>query len=214
LADCNITFVEQVELMQSIEEFMQQYFDDRIVDEKREQASRVPFRRKFHTEDCRWDSRAGVLETMQSEKVLSMSSSETGAEVITSRETCSLTQRLRYHLQPVGNGWLIGSVDFSCPLCGAERGKDSCIVLPRKWLVRWQGSAIAQVEVGHTCRSIASALPDRAACRAATARTIAGNYCRCCESVFNRRELRNRHVFVSRPREEVLLRSTDTTGGQ
>jgi hypothetical protein len=47
--------------MQSVEEFMSQHFEERVAEEKREQASRAPFRQKFHTDDSFWDSRAGTL---------------------------------------------------------------------------------------------------------------------------------------------------------
>lgn len=34
--------------MQSVDEFMRQFFDERIAIEKQEQANRLPFRRKFY----------------------------------------------------------------------------------------------------------------------------------------------------------------------
>jgi len=115
--------------MQPVEEFMRQYFDERIAEEKREQASRAPFRRKFHTEDCYWDSRAGTLETIQSERVLRAWNSDTTAEVITSRESPGLedVHQLRYHLQRSLDSWLIQSVDLWCMSCCGEAGTENCI---------------------------------------------------------------------------------------
>ena len=116
--------------MQSVDEFMRQYFKERIVEEKREQLSRAPFRRKFHTEDCFWDSRAGTLEMIQLEKVLKVSSSDATAEVITVRECPSIPNslhRLRYHLQVYGDDWRIRNVDVWCVTCNGETGKDSCM---------------------------------------------------------------------------------------
>ena len=117
------------EFMQSVEDFMRQYFDERIVDEEREQASRVPFRRKFHTDDCYWDSRAGQIEMMRSERVLSISSSHTEAEVVTTRHFSALSgsvQQLRYHLKARGGRWLIREVDTWCLSCHGVPGNRSC----------------------------------------------------------------------------------------
>ena len=116
--------------MQSVEEFMSQYLDERVAEEKREQASRAPFRQKFHTNDCRWDSRAGTLEMIQSERVLRVASSGTTAEAITIRHSPSLADsdhQLRYHLQGSHDGWLIRSVDVWCHSCRGEAGKEDCI---------------------------------------------------------------------------------------
>ena len=115
--------------MQSVEKFMRQYFDERIAEEKREQASRAPFRRKFHTDDCFFDSRAGTLEMIQSEKVLKVSASDSTADVITTRHSPTLSDsvhQLRYHLQSGQDGWLIQSVDVWCHSCRGE-AKDDCI---------------------------------------------------------------------------------------
>ena len=115
--------------MQSVEEFMRQYFDERVAEEKREQASRAPFRRKFHADDCYWDGRAGTLEMIQSERVLTVSSLDTTAEVVTTRATRSdSVHQLRYHLQGNRDGWLIQSVDFWCHSCRGEAGREGCIL--------------------------------------------------------------------------------------
>jgi hypothetical protein len=115
--------------MQNVEEFMRQYFDERAVDERREQASRVPFRRKFHTDDCRWDRRAGTLEMMETEKIVSVSSLDAKAEVITTQHIlgrADTIHQLRYHLKPSGDGWRIRDVDTWCAFCNGEAGNSSC----------------------------------------------------------------------------------------
>jgi hypothetical protein len=117
--------------MQSVEEFMRQYFDERIAEEKREQVSRAPFRRRFHADDCFWDSRAGTLEMIQSERVVKMSNSDAIAEVITERESPSIANslhQLRYHLQASSGGWLIRKVDVWCHSCHGKTGNDSCFI--------------------------------------------------------------------------------------
>jgi hypothetical protein len=115
--------------MQLVEEFMQQYFDERIAEEKREQAGRAPFRRKFHTDDCFWDSRAGTLEMIQTETVLRASASDGTAEVITTRHSpprADSVHQLRYHLQASQGRWLIRAVDVWCHSCRGE-AKADCI---------------------------------------------------------------------------------------
>jgi hypothetical protein len=116
--------------MQSPEEFMLQYFGERLTEAKREMESRAPFHRKFHTIDCTWDSRKFTVEMLQSEKILSVSSSGVATEVITTRQTgeSSIIHQLRYHLQASNDSWLIQSVDFWCQTCRGEKGKDSCIL--------------------------------------------------------------------------------------
>ena len=115
--------------METVEEFMQRYFDERIAEEKREQSSRAPFRRKFHADDCFWDSRAGTLEMIQTEKVLKVSASGRTAEVITTRHSPTLScsaHQLRYRLQDHSGSWLIREVDVWCHSCRGEAGKDNC----------------------------------------------------------------------------------------
>lgn len=112
--------------MQSATEFMQQYFEDHTLEERREQAARSPFRRKYYTDDCYWESCAGTLEMIQTEKVLKASASDATAEVITTRHIPSVHQ-LRYHLDRNGDGWLIRSVDVWCLSCHGEAGVRECI---------------------------------------------------------------------------------------
>jgi len=117
--------------MQPVEEFMRQYFEERAAEEKREQASRAPFRRKFHTADCYWDSRAGTLEMIQTEKVLRFVVSDTTAQVVTTRHSPSReisVHQLRYHLRGVQDGWLIETVDVWCHSCQGKPGKDDCFL--------------------------------------------------------------------------------------
>ena len=122
-------FEHHDEFMQSVEEFMRQYLNERLVDEKREQASRAPFRRKFHMDDCRWDSRAGQLEMMHTERVLSISPSATKADVVTTREFPTIpgsVHQLRYHLESHNDSWLIREVDVWCLACHGEAGNSGC----------------------------------------------------------------------------------------
>jgi hypothetical protein len=114
--------------MQSPEEFMQQYFDARLVQEMRERQSRVPFRERFYAADCRWDSRDSSLGMFQSETILRVVSTESTAEVVSTRTLRCDAHQLRYHLNRHGNSWLITSVDLWCRSCGGEAGRADCKV--------------------------------------------------------------------------------------
>src|ERR1019366_2786429 len=115
--------------MQSIEEFMRGYFDALISEEKRRQVSHAPFCRRFYTEDCDLGSRREMLEMFQSEKVVSVSSSDTKAKVITTREIPDQPGNfydMRYHLQAHNDSWMICGFDLRCCSCNGEVEKDSC----------------------------------------------------------------------------------------
>ena len=115
--------------MQSVEEFMRRYIDEHIAEEKRQQASHVPFRQRFYSEDCDYGSRIGMLEMFQSEKVQSVSSSDTKAEVIVTREVALEPGNfydLRYLLQASGDSWLMCEVDVRCCSCNGKPGNESC----------------------------------------------------------------------------------------
>lgn len=116
--------------MPTPEEFMRDYLREHIEAEKRELASRAPFREKFFTGECYFDSRKGTLEAWESEKIASVSSSDTGAiaitELIRKLHSRVLHQKHRYHLQLEGNRWRIQCVDSNCIICKGEAVKITC----------------------------------------------------------------------------------------
>ena len=116
--------------MQSVEEFMRRYLEEHIAEEKRDRASHAPFRQKFYADDCYWDSRVGTLELLQSEKVVSISGSDTKVEVRTTRELFDRPgdfYHLRYDLKRRGDDWLISEVRTKCCACSGEPGNESCL---------------------------------------------------------------------------------------
>ena len=124
--------------MQKAEIFIREFFRARIVEERRIQESRAPFRRKFFTDNCRWDSRSGTLEMMQSEEVVSVEATESEPKIITAYNIPYAggfrRNRLRYHLRPVKDAWLIRFVERECPAC-AGHGDDTCAYCKGKhWL--------------------------------------------------------------------------------
>jgi hypothetical protein len=112
--------------MQTPEEFMRDYLREHIEDEKRELASREPFRKRFFTDECFFDSRSGTLRMWESEVLLSVSRSDTGATAITKYEMRTHTHKHRYHLLQGDRGWLIQCVDMGCPFCNEKVQNSSC----------------------------------------------------------------------------------------
>jgi hypothetical protein len=114
--------------MQSVEEFMAGYLRERIAIEVRELELLAPFRRRFFASACRWDSRAGTLDLIKSERVFHVSNSDNKSEVVTtSRDPRNGKEvRLRYHLRRERLNWLIEAVEWECLSCFGERGETSC----------------------------------------------------------------------------------------
>jgi hypothetical protein len=116
----------EFERMQSPDEFMQQYFDGRLVEEMRERASRAPFRQRFYAADCRWDSRDSSLGMFQSEIVLRVTTSDSVAQVVTAQTLRCDAHQVRYHLRRQSVSWLIASVDLWCRSCRGQEGRTDC----------------------------------------------------------------------------------------
>ena len=108
---------------------MVEFFDARIVEEQRHQASRAPFRRKFFAQDCRYDSHADTLKRMETEKIVSIEGGESDPRVITEQTVHHKghirRMRLRYHLQLLNDDWLIRDVQSACLVCEG-RGDSNC----------------------------------------------------------------------------------------
>lgn len=116
--------------MQSVEEFMQQLFDEKIELEKLRQERVAPFRQKFFTQDCDYGTHLGVLEQLQSEKVQNISVSGSEAEVITTQTAFYVGSDarfdMRYLLRAERQSWLIYEVDLRCCSCDGESPKADC----------------------------------------------------------------------------------------
>jgi hypothetical protein len=124
--------------MENVTNFMLEYFRAKIADEQRYQEIRVPFRRKFFTNDCGYDSHAHTLRRLESEKVISVEKMGSCVEVITEQilhySGGEQSVRLKYRLTNHGDGWLIAIVQTACFACGGT-GDSSCAVCKgEKWL--------------------------------------------------------------------------------
>ena len=115
--------------MQSVGEFIQQFFEARIAHEKREQANLIRFLRRFYSDGWYLASRVAKLRSLESEKVLRISSADTKAEVITSRELPGEPEckyKTRYRLHAGSDRWQICGVDLQCCPCDGKRGRSDC----------------------------------------------------------------------------------------
>lgn len=111
--------------MQPAEEFMRDFFRARTAEIKKELENRAPFRQRFFTDDCFWDSRKGVIERNESETIVSVSNSGDKIQVIT--QQTNPFPRLRYHLQRTKQSWLIRCVEMECSSCREVSGNVECV---------------------------------------------------------------------------------------
>jgi hypothetical protein len=108
--------------MQTIEEFMRGFFESREENELSYIQFRKSFRSRFFSEDCDWDSRAGTLAMNRSEELQSICETDKEATAITEfsipfGKYAGKKIRLRYHLMPRNNSWLIHLVEGECVVC-------------------------------------------------------------------------------------------------
>ena len=118
--------------MQTVEEFMADYFRARTAQLQSEANNRRPFRERFYADSCNWDSRTGSVERSGNEKVLSVSTSGETTYVVT--EGTNPWPKLRYHLNSINGGWLITQVDGQCFACRGEVGSTECVCKGTGWI--------------------------------------------------------------------------------
>ncbi len=117
--------------MQSLEDFMREFFRERTATYQKELEILAPFRRRFYTEDCRRANRASklmeVMEESKSEEIVRVSGCETAGEAITVQTSrTGESHRQRYHLQAEGGRWLIQEIEAECFSCRGENGNRDC----------------------------------------------------------------------------------------
>ena len=113
--------------MQSVEEFMRRFFDERLAIAKEEEANRLPFRRKFYANDSPLGGRDKHLRMLEMEKILEISKAGETADVVTTTEVKK--DRFfprRYRLQGCSDGWRIFEVEQWCIECRGKAGNNSC----------------------------------------------------------------------------------------
>ena len=98
--------------METIEQFMIEFFRGRIADAGR-----------FLAVGCHWDGHASP-EDAAGELIVSINHTSAGA-VVVSRPLTSL-RALRYHLRQERDGWLIWNIESECPGCHGTPGDVEC----------------------------------------------------------------------------------------
>jgi hypothetical protein len=106
--------------MQPIEDFMQQFFAEKVKTNRAWVEHWSSFDQKYYAPDWIERRERGFLLSSPPEVVEHVTQSEISAEVITSGYHFRSTQhRQRYHLVAAGESWQIRSIDMECGICHA-----------------------------------------------------------------------------------------------
>lgn len=123
--------------MEKVEDFMHTFFRARLAEEEEYQRRRMPFRKKFFTEECRYDSRGDTLARLQSERITHIDEGESISRVVTDQTFHYMgtpkTIRTRYHLRRADSGWLIEKVQTACPVCEGKGDSDCPYCKGEQW---------------------------------------------------------------------------------
>jgi len=121
----------------AIEQFINNCFHDRTEALKSRLETHQAFWQRFYHSECLWDSRRGVIEKSQEEKVISISPFDVETLVITSGSI----YRDRYHLKPSGRSWLIHEIDMECALCRGKAASSNCMLCDGSGWRSWKDQA-------------------------------------------------------------------------
>jgi|ERR1017187_4292968 hypothetical protein len=106
--------------MQSVEEFMQNFFRERTDMRQAYLACSEPFHAKFYTGNSIQNKQRGLIEKIEPEQTMSVVPSGDLMEVITTGLSVGNKRwHFRYLLQPASESWLIRRREVECGLCQA-----------------------------------------------------------------------------------------------
>jgi hypothetical protein len=100
----------------AIEQFINKCFRERTANLKLRLEIHHAYWRRFYHSECDWDSRRGVIEASEAEKIVDISPSDIGFAVVTTGHHPVL-HRSRYRVKSSGQSWLIQEVDTECLHC-------------------------------------------------------------------------------------------------
>jgi hypothetical protein len=106
-----------------VERFMTDHFRERTISRGKELEIETDYVRRFYRpgfDGARWVPPA---EASEAETLLGVEAVDMGVRVITSG---AHSKRLRYHLRPVGQSWLIWDVDVECVFCSQKGPNPNC----------------------------------------------------------------------------------------
>ncbi len=109
----------------TVEQFMSDFFRERTSALKKVLEIQQVFRRRFYNDECFWGSGDMGVEKSAAEKIVDVSSSDIGADVIS---TGSTIYRSRYLLKLSGENWLIHEVDMGCSGCHINDAAAGCVI--------------------------------------------------------------------------------------
>jgi hypothetical protein len=109
----------------AIEQFIAEHFRERTSAQKQELEILAAFARRFCDDGCEWTRWGPSIQGGQSERILKIAPVRVGAQVISSGFT---GLRLRYHLRPEENSWLIQQVDPECLHCYRNGPSPNCFL--------------------------------------------------------------------------------------
>ena len=117
--------------MQSIHEFMQSYFRERVELRKGWLAHSTPFRRKFFTPEYsteHYNSEEEIRSFARDTPPSVLSVDDSASAVITTEPFGKRHRRRRYHLQPSGETWFIRRCECECFMCKGtgKSGREIC----------------------------------------------------------------------------------------
>lgn len=110
--------------METVADFLSRYFQARTDEIEREETLRRPFRQKYFSEHCIWESRPNAVEYSKSEKIAS-TENVNGQEIAITQRAEGLP-KLRYTLQQTQDGWIIQKIQPSCANCDGVAGHGNC----------------------------------------------------------------------------------------
>lgn len=110
---------------------MESFFEARYEEEKRRQEARIPYRRKFFDEACKYDSHHDTLRRLADERILEIKTGENTAEVVTEQEMRykgkGFPARYKFILLKRSDSWVIDEVLTACHACQG-RGDPDCLM--------------------------------------------------------------------------------------
>jgi hypothetical protein len=107
----------------AIAQFMTDYFRERTLAWKKEVEIYGDYAKGFYSPECDWTRWVVSVQLSEAERILNIALVDTGAQVITRDFN---RWRLRYHLRPAGQSWLIWEVDNECTVCHQQGRKADC----------------------------------------------------------------------------------------
>jgi hypothetical protein len=104
--------------------FMDEHFAARTVIARKEYAISREFASKYFAPNFDWTGSIVSAAWSEGEHVIQISEASDDFEVI----TAGIHMRLKYHLKPRSQGWLIREVDRECVLCCRNGRKSDCFL--------------------------------------------------------------------------------------